>query len=159
MEKESNILISYRKMNELLTSGKLDALSRKQVPRKISFWIARLQDCLEREMRVFTKLHEKMLEDAALVINGKKQFTDLGEGRKQYRFDPIKQEGFNEAFKELLDTEVDLPLYRMKIKLSAFPKTIPASDLYPLVSVADIEDDLDDSDNVQEAPQVPGAPA
>lgn len=149
MSQEQVIKISYRKIIDLIQSGKLASLERKGLPRKISFWLGRVMDKFEDALRVYQKQHTKLLDEYSDRDDKGQKIVqrDFGDGRKQYKIKPEKQEEFDAILEELLDTEIDVHIYRMSIKLSWLQKSTTPSDMRALDAIAVLEDDLPETDN------------
>jgi len=142
-EQEQIIKITWRKLVEIFSTGKLDALEKKPLPRTISIWLGRVVDKFEDEVRTYRKEHKKLIEefserdkDGNMVVK-----IDYGDGKKEYKTQKGREEERDQALDSLLDTEIDIHIYRKKIKLSELPETMSASEARTLLTIADLVDD------------------
>ena len=177
-EQDQVIKITYRKIIDLAFTGdpripsKLAQLERKPLPRKLAFWIGRVMDKFDDELRGYNRQQAKLIEDNVVRDDkgNKVKAQEFPDGRVQWKIDPEKRQAHDEAIDTLLDTEIDIHVYRMKIKLSwirdfkTMPdgKQIPSRRVSPkmirtLLPIADIDDDLPDSDNEPEELDKPTA--
>lgn len=168
------IQITYRKIIDLVSTGRLAELEQKPFPRKVSFWVGRVIDKFDDELKSYNRQLSKLIDkNASRDPKGNKiKRKEFPDGRVQWDIADENKEAHEKEVDELLDTEIDVHVYRMKIKLSWLydyrtgdgnkrvkTKRLKPADLRPLISIADIEDDLADEDNEEDFPETAPQPS
>lgn len=100
--------LSNRKILEDINA--LRMISQKQLPVKISYFVAKNMTKIERELKIYEKERRKLLEkyaerdedDQFVVEDGKIQIADI--------------DNWNKDIEELLDIEVDVKIHKLKLE-------------------------------------------
>lgn len=143
-EQEQVIKMSYRKMVELINSGKLAQLEKKPFHTDISVWLGRVMDKMEAELQgTFRKRQLAIVDKFAEVDKEGKKIVlrDFGNGQVEYKTKSGKEADKNMEVDELLDCEVDIHIYRKRIPVSRLPETMQPAEMRALDAIADIVDD------------------
>lgn len=120
-------------------AARLTTLSKKVFPAKLSFAISCNTEMLQRELERAEKERQKICEQyAEKDEEGKPVMTDnVVDGKKvqAYKLSEENQRGFIEEYNDLLDTEIEIDIRKVKANILDKCET---SDRYTIPSVADI---------------------
>ena len=121
-----NIKITPAYLEKLNGSSLLASFSKKSLGNKVSYQLARIFDALEREAKIYFAQKQKVIEKYAKRHEEDGQQKDEnGKVIKSWKKGDIVSDGqtvaiadiagFNSAMQELLETEVDLGIEKVRI--------------------------------------------
>jgi len=146
-ENDNGIKITNAYLDSIANNSSFQVIIKKQFSAKISYWLARVFDKLQREAKIYLAEKQKLVEKYAKryeedgeekkdgkVIKTWKKGDMIGDGRSVSLNDV---DGFNKEINELVEIEISIGLDRIEFDLDKEPNCTveEMGTLLPLIEV------------------------
>lgn len=103
-------LTNKKILNDAMTIG---AISNKELPIKVSYALAKNISKIEKELEIYNKEREKLIEKYSVKDESGKTVIDEN---NQIKIQDIHLEDWNKDIKELQGIEVEIDIHRFKLE-------------------------------------------